>query len=131
MAERKTPWRDGAQVVVPVAASTKVEAGKFGAVNAAGYLREAADAAGLTVIGRIDETVDNTAGSNGDLSAPVRRKAAFFLANDGTNPVTQALMGKSVYVKDSQTVSASGGTNSIVAGTCLGLESGGVWVEPA
>jgi len=65
MAERKTPQRDGIEIPLAVAASTKVEAGKIAAVNAAGYAVPAADAVGLKVIGVFAESVDNSAGGNG------------------------------------------------------------------
>ena len=101
----------------------------MGARNATGYLVPAADAASYVVMGRLDETVDNTDGSDGDLSALVRRKKAFKFKNSGSNAVTVAHIGTDIYVEDSETVSSSGGTNNIVAGKCLGIESDGVWVE--
>ncbi len=129
MGDRNTPLKDG-QVVVPgVAASTSLEAGKMAAVNATGYTVPAADAAGLKVIGMTEEAVDNSTGANGAKTVKIRRKKAFLFLNDGTNPVVQAHLFTNVYVKDAQTVSSNGGTNSIVAGKCIGIESAGVWVE--
>lgn len=131
MAERNTPHSDGELLAIDVAASTKVEAGNLVALDADGYLVPAADTAGLTVIGVADETKDNSDGADGDLSCLVRRKKAFLLENSATNAVTQALVGKSVYVEDSVTVCTSAATNDIVVGKCLSVGSEGVLVEVA
>lgn len=129
MVERNTHIKDGELLGLLIAASTTIEAGNVVAVNAAGYAVEASDAAGITVIGVADETVDNSAGANGAKTVKVRRKKAFKLANSGTAAVTQASVGSNVYVEDSVTVAiASGPLNDIVAGKCLGVESDGVWV---
>ncbi len=130
MADRATPYKDGEIITVPVAAATLIEAGKMVARNASGYAVEAADTAGLVVLGRAEARVDNSAGSDGDLSVNVRRKKAFKFKNSATAAVTIASVGSSVYVEDDETVAlASGPTNDIVAGKCLGVESDGVWVE--
>lgn len=128
MAERKTPMRDGVQIVLGVAAGTKVEAGHMGAVDAAGYVVPASNTVGLKVMGRIEQTVDNTGGGNGDLSVEILRRKAFKLKNSATSPVTVADIGGNVMVEDSVTV-AHDTTNDIPAGTCIGLEPDGVWVE--
>ena len=97
--------------------------------NASGYAAPAADTASFVVMGRGEETKDNSNGANGDLTVLVRRKKAFKYKNSGTNAATVANIGADLYVEDSETVSTAGGTNSIVAGKCLGVESDGVWVE--
>ena len=129
MGDRNTPRKDGILIGIKVAASTSIEAGKLLAVNAAGYGVPASDAAGLKVGGVTQEAVDNSTGGNGDKTVEVMRKKAFLLANDTTNAVTQAHVLTNVFVKDAATVDSDGGTNNIVAGKCLGVESGGVWVE--
>lgn len=128
MAERKTPMRDGVKIALGVAANTLVEAGHMGAVNAAGYVVPASNTVGLKVMGRIEQTVDNTGGANGDLSVEILRRKAFKLKNSSASPVTVAKIGESVMVEDSITV-ANDTTNDIPAGTCIGLEPDGVWVE--
>jgi len=129
MGDRNTARKDGILIGIKVAASTNIEAGKVVAANAAGYGVPASDAAGLKVVGVAQEAIDNSAGANGDKTVEVMRKKVFLLANDGTNAVAQAHVLANVYVKDAGTVASTGGTNSIVAGLCLGVESGGVWVE--
>lgn len=128
MAERKTPTRDGVKIALGVAANTKVEAGHMGAVNAAGYVVHAADAVGLKVMGRIEQTVDNTGGADGALSVEILRRRAFKLKNSSASAVTVADIGGSVMAEDSFTV-AHDTTNDIPMGTCIGLEPDGVWVE--
>lgn len=128
MADRKTPMRDGEKIALGAAAATVLEAGKLAAVNAAGNVVPAANTVGLKVVGRIEERVDNSAGAAGDLPVEIRRRSAFLLKNSSTSPVTGANICGNVMVEDAETV-ASAASNSIVAGKCLGFESGGVWVE--
>ncbi len=128
-ADRMTAHKDGEILVPGVAASTKIYGGGITAVNAAGYALPAADAVGLKVIGKAEEQVDNSSGANGDKTVEVRRKKAFIFKNSGTNAVTIAHLFTNVYVEDDETVSSSGGTNSIVAGKCLDVTSEGVLVE--
>jgi hypothetical protein len=128
MAERNTHTKQGSLIGLPVAASTKIEAGKMVAVNATGYLVEASDTASIIVVGVADETIDNSAGANGALTCLVKRAQLFKMKN-GTATVTQASVGSNVYVEDDESVEiASGPTNDIVAGKCLGVESDGVWI---
>jgi len=130
MSEINTSEFPGQIVRAPIAASTKIEAGNLVALNASGYAVHASDAANLKVIGRAEETVDNSAGSAGDLAIPIKR-GAFCFANDATQAVTIAHVGKKIYVKDSATVQSATGTNSIIAGLCLGFENGEVIVDTA
>ncbi|WP_319543163.1 hypothetical protein [uncultured Pseudodesulfovibrio sp.] len=130
MADRNTLKKDGKLIVVDVAANVVIEAGKMVAMNATGFAVPPADTAGLTVIGKADQRVDNTGGANGDKSVAVERKAAFLMKNSTTSAVTAASIGKVVNVEDSETV-ATTTTNSIAAGKCLGLEGSGVWIEIA
>jgi len=130
MTDRNTDKRNGNDLSLGVAASIKVEAGHMGAVNASGFAVPASDTAGLKVMGRIEETVDNTAGANGDNSVGILRNQAFHWANSATNPLTVADIGGDAYVEDSITVTNdAGATSNIVAGKILGVDSKGVWVE--
>ncbi len=129
MADRKTQMKDADLIALPVAAGTLIEAGKMVAVNASGYAVEAADSAGLKVMGRADGRADNSGGQNGDVAVLICRKLAFKYRNSGAHSVTGAHTGSNVYVEDDETVAGAAGTNSIVAGKCLGIESDGVWVE--
>ena len=127
--DRKTDMKEGEIVAVPVAASTVIEAGKLVARDASGYAVEASDVAGLVVLGRAEGRYDNSAGANGAINALVRRRMAFKWDNAETNAVTIAHVGSSVFVADDETVSIDGGTNDIVVGKCIGVDTDGVWVE--
>lgn len=128
--DRNTSRQDGKILGPAVAASTKIYGGSLVARNASGYMAPAADTANFVVMGVSEEYVDNSAGANGDKTVRLRRKKGFWLANSGTNAVTVAHLGANVYVENDQTVASSGGTNNIVAGKCLAVDSAkGVLVE--
>lgn len=128
-ADRNTQMKDGELIAVPLAA-VKVYAGSLVAVNAAGYATPGAAAATLTYLGRAEETVDNSAGSAGDLTVLVRRGKAFKFGNSGADPVTQASLGKVCYIVDDQTVAlTSAAATRSAAGIVVGVESDGVWVQ--
>ncbi len=128
MSERNTPYKDGTNIPLAVAASTKIEAGKIVAVNASGYAVEASDTASIVVMGIAQETADNSSGANGAISVDIKRGKAFKLKN-GTTAVTIASLGGNVVVQDDETVTTTAGaTNDITVGKCLGVESDGVWV---
>jgi len=115
------------EVAYPVAASTTIPGGVLVALNAGGYLINAADAASITVVGVSFERIDNSAGANGALECKVL-KGSFKFFNNGTNPVVQGTVGKQPQIADNQTVRASGATNDIKAGVVDRLESDGVWL---
>jgi hypothetical protein len=123
-----TPAREGAKFNLPVAAATALWAGILVCVNALGNLVQAADAAGLKVVGRCAQEVDNSAGAAGDLCADVER-GVFKLANSEANPVTAADLFGPVYVEDEQTVASDPGVNAVIAGLCVGIDDDGVWVD--
>ena len=127
--DRETQNRDGLIIALPVAAATTIHGGGLNAVNAAGNVVPAADAAGLKVIGVAEQAVDNSPGAAGDKLADSRRGRAFKFKNSATNAVAEAHLFTDIYVEDDETVSSAGGTNSIVAGKCVGIDSDGVWLE--
>lgn len=129
MAERKTEWKDGQLVPLAVAASTKIEAGKMVGINSAGYAVEAADTAGIKVLGVAQETVDNSSGSNGDLVVRIRKDKVFKFKNSATNAVEAGHVGTLVFVENDETVADVTGTNGVVAGRCIEVAADGVWVE--
>jgi hypothetical protein len=112
----------------PVLAGEIVYAGGLAALNGStGELEMASDKAGLLVVGRAEEYVDN--GADG-LSASVRT-GCFLFANSAAHPVALANVGDKCYVEDDSTVSSSAGSNSVVAGYVFDVEAAGVWVEIA
>lgn len=129
-ADRNTPRQPGKIIPVPVAASAKIYAGALVVANASGYAAPGSTATTLTYLGRAEEAVDNSSGSNGDKSVQVRRGEAFKFKNSGSDAVTQASLGKTCYIVDDETVAATNGTNTrSAAGVVVGIESDGVWVE--
>src|SRR5207302_2645561 len=71
---------------------------------------------------------DNSAGANGAVTANVKR-GVFKFDNSAGNAITAAQVGKACYVEDDHTVNKDGGANKIRAGTVVGLDSDGVWVD--
>ncbi len=112
---------------VPLAATTKIYLGTLVALNAAGNAVPASDTAALRVIGRAEETIDNSAGAAADRSITVK-PGIFQYQNDGTNAITKAHVGKPAYVVDDNTV-ANTSTNKIVAGIVVRVDSEGVFLN--
>lgn len=126
--DRNTPQKKLLrEVAYPVAAATLIPGGVMVALNAGGFLINAADVAAITVVGVSFENVDNTLGANGAKECKTL-KGSFKFANNGTNPVVQGTVGKAPQIADNQTVRASGATNAITAGIVDRLESDGVWL---
>lgn len=129
-ADRNTPHKDGELIAVPLAANAVIPAGVIVCANATGYGVNGSTSTTLTYLGRSDEAADNTGGADGAKSILVRRLKAFKFANDGSDPVTQARLGKACYIVDNQTVAATNGSNTrSAAGIVVGVESDGVWVQ--
>lgn len=112
---------------VPLAAATKIFLGTLVALNAAGNAVPASDTAALRVIGRAEESVDNSGGAIGDLSILVK-PGIFQYQNDATNAITKANVGKPAYVVDDNTV-ANTSTNKIVAGIVVRVDAEGVFIN--
>lgn len=128
--DRNTPKQDAKVIVPPVAAGANIKAGALIVANATGFAAPGSAALNLTYLGRANEAVDNSAGIDGAKTVRVERKQAFQFANSGTDAVTQASFGKLCYIEDDQTVSATDGTGTrSAAGTVVGIDSDGVWVE--
>lgn len=126
--DRNTHSRARDTIVVPVAAATTIYAGALVAANASGNAVPGSVATTLTYLGRAEEQVVN-AGSAGDKSVTVGR-GVYKWKNSGSDPVTQASLGKACYIVDDETVAATNGTNTrSAAGIVVGLDSDGVWVE--
>ncbi|WP_053091656.1 MULTISPECIES: hypothetical protein [Serratia] len=107
LVDRNTPYRDGELTPVPLAAGEIIPAGVIVCINTDGYAVNGKEAPDLLYAGRSEDAVDNSAGQDGDLYILVRMRKAFLWENDGT--VTQASLGRRVFILDNQTVSASDG----------------------
>lgn len=128
--ERNTKTRLGDLRHDALAAAVKVFTGSIVMRNAAGYLTKGATATGCFGLGRAEETVDNGAGAAGDASLTYRT-GQFCFANAGSDPITQADVGKLCYIVDDQTVAKTNGTGTrSPAGIVEGIEgAGAVWVR--
>ena len=109
-----------------VAAATKCFKGGIAAKNAAGFLVPATDAIGVTVVGIFEETVDNSAGANGDLSATYVTGVEAELEN-AAGAVVQA--AQKCYVVDDQSVmTAAVAVKDASVGTVAAFTAAKVWV---
>jgi hypothetical protein len=123
-----TPTRaNGDLVYSPVAANTRIWLGSLVARDANGRAVPASNTAGLRVIGRAEETIDNTAGAAGDQSINLRL-GVFKFGNSATSAIVQADVGKMAVVEDDNTV-AIAASNRVCAGRILAVESDGVWID--
>lgn len=142
MAERNTPRRTGMVDYVEgydVAASTRIEAGKIVALNAAGNAKEyapAADGSAGTeiVVGRCEQTVDNSDGAAG--AKQVRARIGVFRwDNDhASKAATKANIGDAVYGTDSESIQtdahtqAGGSAECTKVGRLIAVDDEGAWV---
>ncbi len=125
--EIDTPTRTGTFVYLPLAAATLIYAGTLVARDAAGRAVPASDTAGLRVVGRAAQTVDNSTGSAGDLSINIE-PGVFKYANSATNAVDADDVGKLAVVEDDNTV-AETSTSKVAAGRVVEVASDGVWID--
>lgn len=126
---RNTPERVGDVIGYPVKASVKSIQGGI-AVLSAGYAAPGATATGLIAIGRFEETVDNSSGSNGDVSVLVKRGTFKFANSSAGDLIAQADVGADCYIVDDQTVAKTSDTNArSVAGKIVAVDADGVWVK--
>lgn len=112
----------------PVKGAKKIYKGSL-VVLSGGYAEPGATATGLVAVGRAKETVDNSAGADGDLTVSVE-EGVFKWANLGADAAAQANVGADVYVTDDQTVSKTDGSSTKSrAGILVQVDSDGVWVQ--
>ena len=126
---RNTPERTGNVFGFPVKASVKAIQGGIAVLNA-GYAAPGTAATGLVCIGRFEETVDNTSGSNGDVSVQVKRGVFKFANSASGDLIAQADVGADCYIVDDQTVAKTSATNTrSIAGKIIAVDADGVWVK--
>ena len=129
--ERDTQRRDGEQAAFPMSAS-KILAGAIACISTAtGYATKGATATTLVAVGCARETVDNSAGSAGDLKVSVDREGWFRYANSAsTDAIALTDVGKVCYIVDDATVAKTDGTGTrSVAGRIRDVDTQGVWIE--
>lgn len=114
---REAKRKDGQLIAYPIAA-VKIPKGALVSINAAGYATNATDAASETFAGVAYETVDNSAGSAGDLSIRVETTGTFVFVDGGGNGA-QTDVGVEFKVVDNQTVTDAATTNSLKCGIAV------------
>lgn len=125
--DRITEFKEKGYKSYPVKDATKIYAGSLVAIQADGHAVPAADAANLKVVGVAEETVDNSAGADGDKWVKVRYG---ILARFAASSITQAMVGRVMYVVDDQTFDEAVGTNGIKAGRLVEYISANEgWIE--
>lgn len=107
------------QTKIPLTAATKTPAGALVAENAAGTAVNAANTAGLRVIGRAEHQADSAA-AVGDTDVVVGRGVFGYAASAALVALGQAACGKRVYVVDNQTVGIRNEA-ACSAGICAGV----------
>jgi len=111
-ADRITKSKDPSLKSYPQKGSTTIYAGSIVAVDTNGFALPAADAAGLKVVG-VAKAQSVNSGSDGAVSVNVEQGLLFDFA---ASSITQAMVGKVMYVVDDQTFDDAKGTNGVKAG---------------
>jgi hypothetical protein len=116
LVDRNTATKEIGLKGYPVATNTTIHKGVMCNLNSGGYLVEGAEAASHSqVVGVADETVVNS-GADGAKMCRVRADRLFDFA---ASSITQAMVGKRMYLVDNQTFDDTPGANAIVAGTLV------------
>lgn len=111
----------------PVKANAVIYQGAMVALQA-GYLVPASAATGLLVLGRAEDSYDNTGGIDGALIGVVLNNFIFNWDNNtSTDALTQADVGLDCYAVDDHTVGKSSSGRS-KAGKVVKIEGNQVWV---
>lgn len=127
---RNTPERSGDERTLPVDGGSSIFAGAMVALNAAGFLVPFAVATTLKSVGRAEQSVDNTAGADGDKGCRVRAGVFRFANSAAGDLIARADIGADCYGVDDQTVAKTNGTNTrSVAGKIWDVDAQGVWVK--
>lgn len=132
-ADKKTEYREGVDISLPVDDGDIIYAGALACVNADGYIVPGSDTEGLIFVGVAREYADNSGGQDGDVSAVVRRHGLFKMALG--HSISQANVGDNVFIVDDQTVDLTAyTTNDIFCGVIAEyIDATHAWVdiEPA
>lgn len=114
----------------PVAAAVTCLAGAIAVLDAAGNVKPAVTATGLTCVGRFEQTVDNSGGSAGDLTANVMNGIFRYANSASSDLIARAEIGDVCYLVDDQTVAKTDGSSArSAAGTIIDVDATGVWVK--
>jgi hypothetical protein len=128
-ADRNTPRRDGTELNLGLAASTKIYGGSIICRNASGYVVPGSTSTTLKALGVAQQQVDNSAGSAGAKKVQIR-KGTFRFGNSASGDlITIADIGNDCFIVDDQTVAKTNGSATrSVAGKVHDVDAEGVWV---
>lgn len=123
-ADRETHFRAGDQYSYPCAASKTFYKGAIVFLDSSGNAEPATAATGKIIAGISQEQKTSTtaAAENIEVKAGVA-----FLKNSGSNTLTKANIGDTVYAEDDETVGSLGTSKSAV-GMMVDIDTNGVWV---
>lgn len=128
--ERDTPeiMNGGRLLALPVKGGVTIYQGAIVALDADGYAVPGIKAAGLTAVGRAEETVSNPGADGAETVKALR--GVFVYANSATaaDKVTAKHLLQPCYIEDDQTVTAAAAGAS-VAGLVLRADENGVAVQ--
>jgi hypothetical protein len=125
-----TPERASVLFSFDVAADVTCYRGAMAALDASGNVRPAYTATGLQYVGRFRETVDNSSGGAGDVTATVEKGCYRWNNSANADAITKAEIGDVCYLVDDEAVAktSAGGTRS-PAGVIVDVDTLGVWVQ--
>lgn len=127
--DRATPEKEGVTRDPGVAAATKIHAGSLVCLSATGKATPGAVSTTLTAIGRAEESVDNSAGADDDLTVHTKKGTFRFANSAAGDEITAVEIGSDCYIVDDQTVAKTDGTGTrSIAGKVFEVDAQGVWV---
>lgn len=128
--ERDTKRRTGSLISLNAAAAKKYFAGALVARDANGRATPGAVATTLLGIGRVAETIDNSAGADDAVTVPIERGIFRFANSASADLIATADIGNDCYIVDDQTVAKTDGTSTrSVAGKVHDVDALGVWID--
>jgi len=117
--------KDGVIHAAPVAVDI-IYRGALVVYGTAGFLEPAATGAGVIFAGIAEETVDNSAGSAGDLVCRYKKEGIYLLTGAG---LAQSDVGEQVYASDDQTITKTSTNNAAVGKIVEYVSATQVWVK--
>lgn len=132
MAERDTPTLPSHLAGFQIAAETIIERGHYVVIDEDGFASGAGTSVAATdaVVGRAQETVDNSDDLVGGARSVLVRPGVYRWDNAPADPVTQASVGRACYaLADHVSVAATQAAVRPIAGTVLAVDDDGVWVK--
>lgn len=119
-------------IVVPVAASTRIYQGALVGLDANGRAVAGTSNAAARIIGRAENEANNSSGSAGAINVTIRQGVYYFANSSSTDAIVAADVGRFCYVVDDQTVARSSGNGArLRAGVVIAVSSDdgvAVWI---